>query len=298
MKQIVILSGKGGTGKTSVAGGFIALSKKCVSADCDVDAANLNLLFSSRQISKSIFSGGKKAKIKSGHCTACGKCEEICRFGAIKYDGPGNGRVEKTFTVDEVACEGCGICHRFCAEGAIEFLPADCGDIYLSDTEYGPQFHARLNPGEGNSGKMVSDIRDRAMALAEERKYELLILDGSPGIGCPVIASITGVDIVVLVTEPTLSGFHDLKRVFELTRQLGPKSGVIINKADINSSISTQIENWCESENCSILGRIPYMDEFFEAQKKGKTVIEDNVNSEASKILKTIWEKLTKIVGI
>ena len=198
VRELTVISGKGGTGKTSIVASFAALAKNAVLADCDVDAADLHL-------------------VKPGSCTACGKCEELCRFDAIFFDGPGNGVLEKTFRVDTVACEGCGVCAWFCAEGAIEFGPVVNGEWFISETRCGPMVHARLGIAEENSGKLVSTVRTNAKRIAEERGLDLVLIDGSPGIGCPVIASVTGTTLVLAVTEPTLSGLHDLERVAQGT---------------------------------------------------------------------------------
>lgn len=303
--QIVVLSGKGGTGKTSILASFCSLSKHFVAVDCDVDAANLSLLIPNKIIKKEPFTGGKKAKIISGHCIACGKCEEICKFGAIKYNGPGNGRVNRTFTINETACEGCGLCYRFCAENAIEFKNVRAGETYISqignslirtkNSSSGFLIHAELFPGEGNSGKLVSLLREKAGNIAKENKFEIILHDGSPGIGCPVIASLTGSDMAVLVAEPTVSGMHDLKRIVALTKQLSIKALVLINKFDINKDISNEIEKWCLSENCKFLGKIPYNEDFYESQNKGISIIEYNDKSDVSVKLKEIWESITRM---
>ena len=174
-----------------------------------------------RVVRRELFAGGNRARIKAGHCTACGKCEEVCRFDAILFDGPGNGVLEKTFRVDPVACEGCGVCAWFCTEGAIEFGPVVNGEWFISETRFGPMVHAKLGIAEENSGKLVSTVRSNARRIGEERELNLVLIDGSPGIGCPVIASITGANLVLVVTEPTLSGLHDLERVADLTRHFG-----------------------------------------------------------------------------
>jgi len=230
MKELVVISGKGGTGKTSIVASFAALAEKAVLADCDVDAADLHLVLNPMAIEREKFSGGSRARIMAGHCTACGKCEELCRFDAIYYDGPGNGKVEKTYRVDPIACEGCGVCAYFCTYDAIEFAPAVNGEWFISNTRFGPMVHAKLGVAEENSGKLVSLVRTQAKTIAEERKLELVIIDGSPGIGCPVIASITGANLVLVVTEPTLSGLHDLQRVSDLTKHFGIETLVCINK--------------------------------------------------------------------
>ncbi|MFH1739233.1 MAG: 4Fe-4S binding protein, partial [bacterium] len=192
VKELVVISGKGGTGKTSIVASFAALAERAVMADCDVDAADLHLILEPTILRREKFSGGSQARIMSGHCIACGKCEEVCRFDAIFYDGPGNGEFEKTFRVDPIACEGCGVCSYFCSEKAIDFSPVINGEYYISDTRFGPMVHAKLGVAQENSGKLVSLVRTNAKQIAEERQLELILIDGSPGIGCPVIASLTG----------------------------------------------------------------------------------------------------------
>ena len=218
VKELVVISGKGGTGKTSIVASFAALTEKVVLADCDVDAADLHLVLEPKVMRRESFSGGKRARIRTEHCIACGKCEALCQFDAIDFDGPSNGKLDKTFRIDPIACEGCGVCAWFCAENAIEFAPAVNGEWYVSDTRHGPMVHAKLGIAEENSGKLVSTVRKEAGAIAQQRGLELVLIDGSPGIGCPVIASITGADLVLIVTEPTLSGLHDLGRVADVAR--------------------------------------------------------------------------------
>jgi len=273
-KELVVISGKGGTGKTSIVASFAALADKVVLADCDVDAADLHLVLEPKIVRRESFSGGKRARIKSGHCTACGKCEELCRFDAIYFDGPGNGKVDKTFRVDPIACEGCGICAWFCAEDAIEFALTVNGEWYISDTRHGPMVHARLGVAEENSGKLVSTVRKEAGALAEQRGLDLVLIDGSPGIGCPVIASITGADLVLIVTEPTLSGLHDLGRVADVAKHFDITCLVCINKWDINPDVTAQIERQAEQRGLAVAGRVRYDRAVTDAQVRKQAVIE------------------------
>jgi len=274
VKELAVISGKGGTGKTSIVASFAALSHSSVLADCDVDAADLHLVLDPRILRRNEFMGGNRARIKSGHCTACGKCEELCRFDAIFFDGPGNGIVEKTFRVDPVICEGCGVCAWFCAEDAIDFGPVVNGEWFLSETRCGPMVHAKLGIAEENSGKLVSTVRTSAKRIAEERQLDLVIIDGSPGIGCPVIASVTGATLVLVVTEPTLSGLHDLERVAELTRHFGIPTLVCVNKWDINPEVCERIEARAREEGLGLAGRVRYDHAVTEAQIRGKAVIE------------------------
>lgn len=289
MKELVVISGKGGTGKTSVCASLAVLSGQCVVADCDVDAADLHLVLSPEIQYREAFTAGKRARIKAGHCTACGKCEELCRFDAITFDGPGNGKVAKTFRVDSLACEGCGVCAWFCAEHAIEFGPGVSGEWFVSETRCGPMVHARLGIAEGNSGKLVSIVRQNARRLAEERRLGLVIIDGSPGVGCPVIASITGASLVLVVTEPTTSGLHDLERVVQLTRHFGMQVTVCINKWDLNPQMSDAIDAYCREQSIPMAGRVRYDGEVTRAQMQRKTVVEISRNGVAEDI-RNLWQ--------
>jgi MinD superfamily P-loop ATPase len=291
VKELAVISGKGGTGKTSLVASFATLSRSVVLADCDVDAADLALVLAPQVVRRQPFSGGKRARIRPRHCTACGKCEELCRFDAILFDGPGNGIVERTFRVEPVACEGCGVCAWFCAEGAIEFGPVVNGEWYVSETRCGPMVHARLGIAEENSGKLVSTVRASAKQIAEERRLELVLIDGSPGIGCPVIASVTGTTLVLVVTEPTLSGFHDLERVAELTRHFGIPTLVLVNKWDLNPEICERIEARAREEGLALVGRVRYDGAVTEAQIRGKSVIEYQQDGCASDI-RAVWAKI------
>ena len=288
MKELVIISGKGGTGKTSVVASFAALAENKALADCDVDAADLHLVLDPKTRYRENFSGGKVARIMPGHCIACGKCEEICRFNAVFYDGPGNGLYPKTFRIDPVACEGCGVCVHFCAEDAIAFENAVNGQWFISDTRWGPMAHARLGIAEENSGKLVTLVREKAREIAEQENKDLIIIDGSPGIGCPVIASLTGADAALIVTEPTLSGKHDLERVSQVCSFFGIKTFVCVNKFDLNPDITSEIENWCRDENITFAGRIQYDDAVTRAQIEKKSVVEYTSGGVAEDIRK-IW---------
>ncbi len=296
MKEIVIISGKGGTGKTSIVASFAALAKSAVLADCDVDAADLHLLLEPKVEWKEKFSGGSRARILPGHCIACGKCEEICRFDAIFYDGPGNGKQEKTFRIDPIACEGCGVCAWFCAENAIEFAPAVNGEWYKSETRFGPMVHARLGIAEENSGKLVTLVRKEAQKIAEEKRLNYVLIDGSPGIGCPVIASVTGADLALVVTEPTLSGLHDLKRIATLTRQFNIPTLVCINKWNLNSELSRQIEQEAKQLDLIIAGNVQYDRAVTQAQIECKTVIEYHSNGVGNDI-RNVWETVVSFLS-
>ena len=291
VKELVVISGKGGTGKTSIAASFAALATNAVLADCDVDAADMHLLAAPRIVRRESFTGGKRARIASNLCTACGQCEELCHFDAIHLSGPGNIGFTATFQVDPIACEGCGVCAWFCPSRAISLSPVVNGEWFVSDTRFGPMVHARLGVAEENSGKLVSLVRTTAKQLAEERRLDLVIIDGSPGIGCPVIASITGADKALVVTEPTLSGLHDMERVAQLTRHFGIPAAVCVNKWDLNPKLSDVIEAKALQLGMSVAGRVRYDRSVTEAQVQGKTIVEYRQDASAADI-REVWQKL------
>ena len=296
IREVVVLSGKGGTGKTSVTASLAALSDRPVLADCDVDASNLPLVLDPRPRRREAFTGGLSARIKSGHCIACGKCEELCRFGAIFFDGPGNGRVPRTFRVDPSACEGCGVCFHFCAEHAIELAPTESGEWFVSDTRFGPLVHARLRPGHGNSGKLVTLVREQARQTARETGRRLILIDGPPGIGCPVMASLTGATQLLAVTEPTPSGEHDLERVLALAQHFGIPAWVCVNKHDLNPAMTVRMERRAAELGATVAGRIPYDPAVTAAQRQGRPVVELDHGPAAQAIAqlwKNLWEHLS-----
>ena len=288
MKEIVVISGKGGTGKTSLVASFAALAKPLVLVDCDVDAADLHLLMEPRVSFREDFLGGGKAWIKPGHCTACGKCEELCRFDAIYRDGPGNGHIGKTFHVDRLACEGCGVCVDHCAEAAIEFAPTVAGQWFISSTRCGPMVHAKLGVAAENSGKLVTQIRKAARQVAAKHRLDLILCDGSPGIGCPVIASLTGASFALFVVEPTSSGLHDFHRVAQLAQRLGVPGGIVVNKADLNPDMAEKIEQAARAHGVSLLGRVPYDPDVTRAQIAGRSVVETSLGP-AAQAIRQIW---------
>jgi MinD superfamily P-loop ATPase len=289
LKEIVVISGKGGTGKTSLVAAFAALAGQAVLADCDVDAADLHLILTPEVQQARDFSGGKLARVLADKCIGCGRCGEVCHFEAARFNGPANDVVAKTYTIDPIACEGCSVCVEFCPVDAIEFYDAVNGQWFISQTRFGTLVHARLTPGEDNSGKLVSLIRKEAKRLADEQGRDLLIVDGSPGIGCPVIASITGADVVLIVTEPTVSGQHDLDRVMALTAHFGIPTAVCVNKYDINPQVTQRIAAAAEANNVPLLGRIPYDPIVTRAQLAGQSVVEYGNGSMKDQI-QNLWQ--------
>ncbi|HOL59926.1 MAG TPA: ATP-binding protein [Syntrophales bacterium] len=291
MKEIVIISGKGGTGKTSLASSFAVLAKKAVICDCDVDAPDLHLILHPQIIERHEFFSGHEAIIRSNDCTACGFCRTLCRFDAIKEE---TDRVHQvTYTVDPIKCEGCGVCVHFCPVRAIDFPERFCGHWFISRTHEGPMVHARLNAAAENSGKLVSIVRKEARRIAEEEKLDFIITDGPPGVGCPVIASITGCDLVFIVAEPTVSGEHDMERVISLAHHFKIRVAACVNKWDINPLMTERIEEKARASGVEIVGRIPYDEGFTEAQKKGKTVIEEKMP--CARDVESLWHKLKQI---
>ena len=296
MKELVVISGKGGTGKTSIVASFANLAKNAVLADCDVDAADLHLILEPKVKQNSNFSGGKRASIVSAECIGCGRCQDVCRFGAIHFDGEKNEVIEKTFIIDPISCEGCKVCVEFCPVDAIEFNDAVNGQWFISETRFGEMVHARLGVAEENSGKLVTIIRREARRIADEGKMDLVIVDGSPGIGCPVIASITGADLALVVTEPTLSGKHDLQRVSELTANLRIPTLVCINKADINPQIANEIEDDAQRKGLRMVGKIRYDPAFTKAQIMACSVIE-YTGGAVSEELRALWRNVVYALG-
>ncbi|MDI6827878.1 MAG: ATP-binding protein [Armatimonadota bacterium] len=288
MKELVVISGKGGTGKTSVVASFAALAKNKVLADCDVDAADLHLILSPKILRREEFSGGKTAVVTADQCIGCGKCASVCRFDAISFDGPANEVVGKTYHIDPIACEGCGVCAYVCPVNAISLVPSVNGEWFVSETRHGPMIHAKLGIAQENSGKLVTIIRREAKKIAEENGFDLVIIDGSPGIGCPVIASITGASLALIVTEPTLSALHDLDRVANLVRHFGIPTVACVNKSDVNPDVTIKIREHCLARNIDMLGEIRYDTAVILAQIKERSVVEYD-NSIAAQDITSLW---------
>ncbi len=291
--ELAVLSGKGGTGKTSLVGSLAALARKKVLVDCDVDAADLHLILNPEIGQAHNFTGVAIAKINQEQCMVCGICVDYCRFGAIKYIRDPDTKLDEKFMVDEYSCEGCGVCTHFCPESAIDFNEVVSGRWFISETRYGPLVHARLGIAQANSGKLVSVLRKEAARIAEEINADLIIIDGPPGIGCPVIASMTGVGYILIVTEPSMSAFHDMERILQLIRHFDIKAGICINKYDINQEITDQIENFVQKTETTILGRIPFDEGMTKAQIKGIPYIEYSGDG-VSNSIKQLWNNLEK----
>ncbi len=284
-RELVVISGKGGTGKTSLVAAFCALDKKTVIADCDVDAADLHLILNPTIKQKGYFSGSDSAEIDADKCTGCGECYRACRFEAIYKTSHSQKQV---FTIDEMACEGCGVCCLVCPEKAVRCEPAINGQWYISDTRFGPMSHAKLGIAEENSGKLVTLVRNNKEKLAKEAGFINAIIDGSPGTGCPVIASVTGADYALVVTEPTVSGIHDLKRVLDVIAFFRVRCGVVVNKFDLNPEKTKEIEAIAQEMKAEFLGTLPYDRRITEAQVKGVSVVE-YTDAEISQRIKSIY---------
>ena len=281
MKEVVILSGKGGTGKTTLVGSLAALAERKVLADCDVDAADLHLLLNPSEKQKNEFWSGRVAQIDREICTQCGQCEDICRFNAIR-----------DFRVDPVSCEGCGFCSHICPDEAIAMKDQLSGHWFISDTSYGPLVHARLGIAQENSGKLVTVVRQQAKAIAENEERDLIISDGPPGIGCPVISSLSGASLAMLVAEPTLSGMHDLDRILDVCSHFGVHTLVCINKYDLNLENARQIENQCLNRGIEIAGKVPFDNAVTESIVQGMPIVTYSDNPVSREITK-MWQTLS-----
>ncbi len=283
MRQLTVISGKGGTGKTSIAAAFASLADNAVLADCDVDAADLHLILKP-EIKKTMgFHGLKIAVIDKELCVDCKKCYEHCRFGAI----------DEEINLIKESCEGCGVCAYVCPVDAVQMVDRNSGFAYISETRFGPMSHAVLKTAEEASGKLVTVVRNNAKMIAEAKKKNLIIIDGPPGIGCPVISSISGVDLVLVVTEPTLSAIHDLERIFGVAHHFKIPAVVCINKYDINLDNTEKIEHYCKSNNIDIVGKLPYDNIVTEAMIHEKNVIEYDKDDFSKNVLE-MWNKIKR----
>jgi MinD superfamily P-loop ATPase len=283
MKEIAIISGKGGTGKTSITASLAVLAgEKAVIADCDVDASDMHLLLSPDFAYKEDFYSGKIAKINQSKCVKCGSCVSICKFDAIQF-------TNNSFKINKLNCEGCGYCSHICPYDAIEMNDNLTGKFYISKTRINNTLvHAELNIGSENSGKLVSKVRKEAKRITTENNLDYIIIDGTPGIGCPVISSITGVDYIIVVTEPSVSGFHDMKRVYELIESFKINSACIINKYDLNLDLTHEIKKYLASKNVDLILEIPYNEVFVKSVIEEKTVVEIDENIKLS--IETLWK--------
>ncbi len=295
-KEFTVISGKGGTGKTSVTAALAQLADSPVLADNDVDAADLHLLLNPIVREAHDFVGGTKAMIDPGGCIGCGKCAAACHFEAIAFNGPANDIVGKTYRIDPMACEGCGFCPLVCPVQAIRSGPNVTGQWYVSDTRWGPMAHARLGIAEENSGRLVAQVRSRAAQLAEKLRRGLIIGDGPPGTGCPVIASVSGTDLVVIVTEPTVSGVHDMERVMKLAAHFGVPAAVVVNKADLNAEQAGRIEAIALAHGSRVIGRIPFDRKVNDALMAGKTVIDHDPDGPAAQAIAAVWMQVRRLL--
>jgi MinD superfamily P-loop ATPase len=287
-RELVVLSGKGGTGKTSLVASFAVLAPRVVVADCDVDAADLHLVLGPRVRERHEFRSGEEAFVREEDCTGCGDCLALCRFGAVRKAV--RGARGAGFRIDPLACEGCGVCARFCPVEAIEMRERVCGEWMVSETRRGPLVHAVLAIGSGSSGKLVSTVRQAAARLAVERGSPLVITDGPPGIGCPAIAAVTGASRVLAVTEPTVSGEHDLERLLALTRHFDVPVSVCVNKWDVNPGMTERIERGARRAGADAVGRVRYDPAVSRAQVMQRTIVE--TDAAASDDVRRLWERL------
>ncbi len=280
MKELVVLSGKGGTGKTSIVGSFAALADDKIMADCDVDAADLHIILNPEVLEENEFWSGQVAEINESKCTQCGLCSELCRFEAISQS-----------KVDTFLCEGCAFCYQVCPADAITMHQNMSGKWYVSKTRYGMLVHAKLGIAQENSGKLVSVVRQKAREIAKEQSLEYILTDGPPGIGCPVISSLSGSSKALIVTEPTISGLHDMDRILGLCEHFNIEALVCINKYDINEENTGKITQYCKDRNVPIAGYVPYDNIITEAMIHGKPVVKYKMN-DTSRAIEDLWDNL------
>jgi MinD superfamily P-loop ATPase len=298
LKELVVVSGKGGTGKTSVSASFAALAREKVMADCDVDAADLHIILSPRTVRSEPFFGGARARILREACTGCGRCDAACRFDAIGLAADAESPIGTApRTVDRFACEGCGACEIVCPEGAAVLEDVVSGELFVSESRLGPFVHARLGIAEENSGKLVTLVRGEARKLAGSRGLGLVVVDGSPGIGCPVIASLTGAGMALVVTEPTPPGFHDMKRVCDVAASLRTPVAVCVNKWDLNPEMVDEMGAWCSERGFPVVGLIPYDGAVIDAQLEGLSVVEHS-DGPAAGAVRALWAAVAEMLGV
>jgi MinD superfamily P-loop ATPase len=288
LKQIAVVSGKGGTGKTTITASLVALASKVVIADCDVDAPDLHLLLHPQVLETQEFRGSKLAVIDKKKCTECGLCKNSCRFNAI------NDAIQ----VDLFSCEGCGVCTVICPQGAISFRERISGYAYISKTKYGTMSHARLNASEANSGKLVTLVRRNAIKIAEKENCDTILIDGPPGIGCPVISSVSGVDVGLTITEPTVSGIHDLKRALQLLNHFSVLPLVCINMYDINRNNTQKMMRFCEKNGIDVAGKVPFNPVVTEAMVNGKPILEYAPRSDVAQEIENVWKRLLSLLRV
>ena len=284
MKELIVISGKGGTGKTSIISAFASLAENKVLCDADVDAADLHLIMNPDVIQRTDFQSGNTAVINKDSCTECGLCREMCRFSAISAQ----------YEVSSIDCEGCGVCVHFCPERAIDFPVNTCGEWFISDTRFRPMVHARLGIAEENSGKLVTLVRQESKKLAKERGLDLILTDGPPGVGCPVIASIGGASAVLIVSEPTVSGIHDMERVAQLASHFKVPAMICVNKFDLNVELTREIEKYAAEKDIACLGRIPFDPIFTKAMIQAQTVFEYDGQSNVGDAIRGTWQRLSE----
>jgi len=288
MHEILIISGKGGTGKTSLTAAFAHLSPGAVLCDLDVDAPDLHLILRPAESAQIPFVSGFEASVRSADCTQCGICGQMCRFGAIRDTGT-------SFGVDPIRCEGCGVCVHFCPERAIDFKEKECGRWSISETRFGSLVHAQLYPGEENSGKLVALLRRESKQLAQSKGAGIILSDGPPGIGCPVISALSGIHLAVIVTEPTVSGFHDLQRVVQLCAHFKVPAAAIINKCDLNAAVAGNIKSYCRSSRMPVLAELPHDTDFVHAMVAGLAITEFS-DGQSSRCVRNAWAAIVEQV--
>jgi len=286
-KQIAVISGKGGTGKTTLAGSLSVLFSNHVIADCDVDSSNMHLILKPNIKETSEYKAGHKAEIVESQCIGCGKCQSVCRYDAIHI------KDNEKYSVDPFACEGCKACVLVCPTKAIDFVLNHPGDYFISDTKYGPFVHAELKPGEEMSGGLVAQVRKQALKMAVDDRKAVVVIDGAPGIGCPATSSLTGTDYAILVTEPTVSGIHDMKRMMEVIEHFKISYSVVINRYDMNMEKSKEIEEFCNQKNISVLGKIAFDKAVNRANSNEMPVVECE-DSKAAEAIRGIFQELTR----